>query len=137
MPATDSLTVDAIITALYATISGPPGGRDWDRLRALFHPQARLAPIKTVDGSTGPRVLDIEQFIAQAGPHLQTNGFFESEVWRRVETFEHVTHVFSRYQSRHTADGEPFARGVNSIQLVNDGIRFWVYSLLWDEDPPG
>jgi hypothetical protein len=40
----DTVSVDAIIDALYGVISGPPGERDYDRMRALFRPAARLIP---------------------------------------------------------------------------------------------
>src|SRR5262249_44892673 len=39
----DTRSLDSIVTALYATISGPAGAdRDWDRFRALFNPRAKL-----------------------------------------------------------------------------------------------
>jgi hypothetical protein len=28
-------------------------------------------------------------------------------------------------------DEEPFARGINSFQLMNDGSRWWVVSIYW------
>lgn len=41
----DHESIDSIIKATYAVISGPKGQeRDWDRFRALFHPDARLIP---------------------------------------------------------------------------------------------
>jgi hypothetical protein len=41
-------------------------------------------------------------------------------------------HVFSTYQSHHDkADAKPFARGINSIQLYNDGSRWYVLNLVW------
>jgi hypothetical protein len=59
-------------------------------------------------------------------------GFFESEVARTTETFGQVAHVFSTYQSRHDkGDAKPFARGINSIQLYNDGTRWYVLNLVW------
>jgi hypothetical protein len=36
-------------------------------------------------------------------------------------------------------DGTPFARGINSVQLVHDGSRWWIHSITWDyerEDNP-
>ena len=45
----DVSSIDAIIAAVYDVISGPAGKkRDWDRMRSLFMPGARLIP-------TGPR----------------------------------------------------------------------------------
>ncbi len=40
----DVKSMDAILAALYDVISGPAGKRDWDRLRSLFHPNARMIP---------------------------------------------------------------------------------------------
>jgi len=48
-----------------------------------------------------------------------------------------VTHVFSAYDSKRAAtDTAPFARGINSMQLVNDGRRFWVVTIFWDSERP-
>src|ERR1700730_6512750 len=45
----DVASIDSIIAAVYNVISGPAGKkRDWDRMRSLFVPGARLIP-------TGPR----------------------------------------------------------------------------------
>jgi prevent-host-death family protein len=45
-------------------------------------------------------------------------------------------HVFSTYESRKTKDGQPFQRGINSIQLIKDGNRYWVVTILWDVETP-
>jgi hypothetical protein len=40
--------------------------------------------------------------------------------------------LFSTYESRHAiGDAQPFQRGINSIQLVNDGKRWWIVNLVW------
>ncbi len=64
-------------------------------------------------------------------------GFFERGISNKVEQFGTVAHVFSTYESRHEKDGKPFARGINSIQLVNDGKRWYVVTILWDQEKPG
>jgi hypothetical protein len=47
-------------------------------------------------------------------------------------------HRFSTYESRRIAtDSIPFARGINSIQLVNDGQRWWILTILWEAERPG
>jgi hypothetical protein len=67
-----------------------------------------------------------------SGKYLEENGFFEKEVARRVESFGNIAHVFSTYESRHKADdAQPFARGINSIQLMNDGKRWWIVTVFW------
>ena len=56
---------------------------------------------------------------------------------RRADGFGHIMHVFSTYESRHREDDpEPFARGINSIQLMNDGRRWWVVSIFWEAESP-
>jgi hypothetical protein len=60
---------------------------------------------------------------------------FESEVHRRAEVFGSIAHVFSTYEARHAADEKaPFARGINSIQLIKDEGRWWVLSMVWDDE---
>lgn len=137
---TDVASIDAIIAALYDVISGPAGQkRDWDRFRSLFAPGARLIPSswRPPDSSYVMRVMSPDDYAAQAGPGLEANGFFEREIGRRTEQFGAVTHVFSAYDSKRTAaDAQPFARGINSIQLFNDGRRWWVVTVFWDSERP-
>jgi hypothetical protein len=135
----DVASVDAILTALYDVISGPAGqARNWDRMRSLFIPGARLIPTnRAPTGGVGHRVWDVDTYIAQAGAGLERNGFFEREIGRTTETFGNITHAFSAYDSKRTAqDEKPFARGINSIQLLNDGKRWWVVTIFWDSERP-
>ena len=135
----DVASMDAILNALYDVISGPAGQqRDWNRLRSLFIPGARLIPTGTrPNGETGARVLDVEDYISQAGPYLEENGFFEREIARRTDSFGSIAQVFSSYDSRHKADdAKPFARGINSIQLTFKDNRWWVVTIFWDAERP-
>ena len=129
----DVVTIDSTLAALYDVISGPAGKRNWDRFRSLFIPGARLiltAPRKT--GEVGSTVLTVEDYVQRAGAFFEKEGFFESEAARRVETFGNIAHVFSTYESRHAKnDAKPFQRGINSIQLMNDGKRWWVVTIFW------
>lgn len=132
----DVESIDAIIAALYDVISGPAGPRDWDRMRSLFAPGARLIPAQTSPSGEGAtsRVLTIDGYIERAGGYFQENAFYETELHRVEESFGNVAHAFSTYASRHAPDDpEPFVTGVNSIQLVRDGGRWWVTSIAWDE----
>ena len=55
----DVASREAIVKAVYDTISGPAGKRDWDRFRSLFADGARLIPVgPRAAGDYGPRVLD-------------------------------------------------------------------------------
>ena len=130
-PAADPADVaspEAIINAVYEVISGDAGvGRDWDRFRSLFHPTARLVPSGfNPAGNMVVRVWTPEEYVTRAGP------FHEREIASRTEQFGSMAHVFSTYDSRRSADdAEPFARGINSFQLVYDGTRWWILSIYW------
>jgi hypothetical protein len=133
----DVATMDAIVAAVYDVISGPAGQkRNWDRFRSLFIPGARLIPTgRRPTGEVGSRVLTPEDYIERSSALLEKNGFFEREISRRLEKFGNIGHVFSTYESRHSAaDEKPFARGINSIQLVNDGKRWWIVTIFWQAE---
>ena len=130
----DVATIDAIIAATYDVISGPAGQeRDWDRFRSLFVEGARLIPVGRPQG--GPprtRVMSPDDYVASSGPYLVENGFFEREIGRVTERYGHIAHLFSAYESRNReSDAEPFARGINSFQLMHDGTRWWIVTIYW------
>ena len=144
----DVESIEAIIAAAYDVISGPAGKkRDWKRERSLFISGARLIPTaKTVTNDQGqvsdssnlaPQILDIEGFIARAEQAFEKTGFYEKEVARRTEQFGQIAHVWSTYESRHDpSEAVPFMRGINSIQLFNDGNRWWILSIYWQQESP-
>lgn len=128
-------SVDAILAALYDVISGPAGERDWDRFRSLFVPGARLIPSVPDSAGASVRVMSVEDYVERAGAFFKTNGFFEREVARRTEAFGNIAHAFSTYESRTAeSDPDPFQRGINSIQLLKDGDRWWVVTIYWDAE---
>jgi hypothetical protein len=138
----DVESIDAIIAATYDVISGPAGKkRDWNRERSLFYPRARLIPTASVPGRNDvdlePQLLDVEGYIARVEPLFENAGFYEKEIARRVEHFGHIAHVWSTYESRHDpSDPQPFMRGINSLQLFNDGKRWWILSIYWQHESP-
>lgn len=140
-------TIDHIVASLYDVISGPAGKpRDWDRFRSLFLPDGRLAPIRPEAPAAAGRparkgdafILTPDMYVERDDPFFKANGFFERSVANRVEEFGNLAHVWSTYESRHAAsDATPFARGVNSIQLVHAQGRYWIASIMWDDERPG
>ena len=132
-------SLDAIMIAVYDVISGPAGAnRDWDRFRSLFHKDARLIPTgkNPQTGVISARVFTPDEYITRSAPLFAKEGFFETEKARRVDLYGNIAHVFSTYESRHSPTDKPFARGINSIQLVNDGKRWWVLSIFWQSETP-
>ena len=141
----DVKSVDAILAAVYASISGPPGqARDWKRFQSLFVPDAKLIPVRVLPGSPDPAhpstdatYMSVEDYIKRASGSMTTNGFYERSIHNEVQQFGAIAQVFSTYESRHKADDpQPFARGINSFQLLKDGERYWVVNIYWQAERP-
>lgn len=134
--AADVASIDAIVHALYASISGPAGQtRDWARVRSLFHRHHRMVPMVRGKNGMQAMALTIDDYVQRAGAMLERDGFFEQEIGRQVLPFGDLVHVWSTYEGRHARDDEqPFLRGINSIQLVREGGRWWVLSIAWQQE---
>lgn len=133
----DVESIDALITAVYDVISGDAGeARDWDRWRTLFAEGATLSAVgQGPDGSVGRVIMTPESYVERSGAVLERDGFVEAEIGRTTESFGRIAHSFSTYVSfRSRADTEPFARGINSFQLMHDGERWWVVSIFWQAE---
>lgn len=132
--------MDAILAAVYGVISGDKNvERDWDRFRSLFHPSARLIATARPAGAAAvrARVMSPDDYIAANEKFLEGEGFHERELARRVDSFGPIAHVFSTYEAKKSlADPKPFMRGINSIQLLNDGSRWWVMNIVWSAESP-
>ncbi len=128
-------TVDHIMAALYDVISGPIGQkRDGDRLRSLFEPKATMAAmVESRTGVTREVEFSVDRYAESSLPQMEKMGFFERETARKTEAWGHIVSIFSTYESRYKPDDKkPFERGINSLQLFNDGKRWWVRTILWE-----
>lgn len=105
-------------------------------MRSLFLPEARMMPVgKRPTGEVRMRMLGVGDYIAASGPMLERNGFSEREIARRVERYGNIAHVFSTYEAR--TEKEPIhLRGINTVQLMHDGQRWWIVSILWQAETP-
>ncbi|GAA3589667.1 hypothetical protein GCM10022396_03750 [Flavivirga amylovorans] len=130
-------TLDNTIKSLYAVISGERGApRDWELFKFLFKPGAKLIPSgKNKDGELKVRYMSPDDYVKSSGKWLVENGFFEKEIHREVDTFGNIAQVFSTYEAFYSRDDKkPFMRGINSIQLLNDGKRWWVINIYWTQE---
>src|SRR5580658_3533751 len=131
--AADGDSIDSVIKAVYEVISGPAGSpRDWVRFKALFADGARLIPVR----AAGPAVSTPDEYAERAKPIFEKAGFYETELARKLETFGNIAHAFSTYESRHAPGEKPFARGINSFQLVKLGDTWKVMTIFWDSERP-
>jgi len=132
----DVSTLEGILKAYYEVVSGPAGEiRNWDRDKSLHIPEAQVIIVgRNEDGSVRLEPITIGDYHdRQPGP--AQSGFWEEEIHRVVQTHGAVTHVWSTYEWRNEPDGPVGGRGVNSIQLVHDGERWWITSWMFDGRP--
>ena len=130
----DDPSITRAIDELYAVISFEEGeDPNWQGLRALFSPHARITRI-TPEGTDH---MDRDGFLAMTRSLLEHGAytsFYEFEVARTVERFGGMAQVWSGYETRRNRGARaPLGRGVNSIQLIRDGEGWRVLGLLWDE----
>lgn len=136
----DVASLDSIMKAVYDVISGDANQkRDWNRFRSLFHPDAKLIPTgkNAQTGAFVARFMTPDDYVTRSGPVLERDGFHERELARHVDQYGNIAQVFSTYHAfRKKDDKEPFLRGINSFQLLNDGKRWWVIGIYWQAETP-
>jgi len=131
--AADGDSIESLVKAVYDTISGP--NQDWARFRALFAEGARMIPMRVTPQGPAPALMTPEEYEKRVGGGK--NVFYESPIAQRVETFGNIAHVFSTYELRRVPGDKPFARGINSFQLVRQGGTWKVMTILWDSEREG
>lgn len=132
-------TIDGIIGALYSSISGPAGERDWDYFHSLYKPNAIMGSISPdSDGILGYRSMTPESYVTNNAPFFLKNGFWEKEIGREVQQFGNVAQVFTAYEFEMQGKDETIKRrGINSVQLIFDSGRWWIVSIQWDSERDG
>jgi hypothetical protein len=136
--AEDVETLDGILDAYYEVVSRPAGtAPDRERDEWIHHPDALVA-ITGLGASGAPviQTMSLSEYHDRFGA-ADAAAFFEWEVHRVVQRFGNVAHVWSTYASSREPDGEVFGRGINSIQLYNDGSRWWITSWIFDQERAG
>ncbi|MFV8754506.1 nuclear transport factor 2 family protein [Nannocystaceae bacterium ST9] len=137
-------SLDGIVVALYASVSFPSGGApDWARFRSLFDPAALMIRVDPRVTALAPSEREAPAMVASpVDAYIQRTqaiidagnlrSFEERELVRRTEVFGDVAQVFSSYER--SADGGEVVRGVNSMQLVKDGVRWWIAAVAWTDE---
>jgi hypothetical protein len=132
-------TLDGIIAAFYDVISGSAGRpRQWARDRTLYIADVKFVSVayRQSTGKPFAQVMSHQQYVDSANEEMVREGFFEREIHRVTEQFGSIAHVFSTYESRAKADGPVIARGINSIELYYDGVRWWITGAQWEDETP-
>jgi hypothetical protein len=131
----DVSSPSAIVGASYIAISGPPGQTlNLDRFRSLFLPQAQLVSVNVKDGQGVARVMTLQEFADMVSARIGKDGHLEHEIAHRIEVYGNIANVWSTYESRKTSGDPQVTRGINSIQLMNDGKRWWISGAQWQHE---
>ncbi|HEU4470659.1 MAG TPA: hypothetical protein VFR58_06235, partial [Flavisolibacter sp.] len=134
----DVASVDAIVSALYDVISGPPGPRNWSRFNSLFTPEAVMgATVTNPAGKSELHSFTPSDYAKMNTPTFMQTAFFEEELGRTVSQYGNVASVASAYQFRFAPGGPIVQRGVNYFTLVKSEGRWYVANLTWQDETPG
>ena len=124
---------------LYEIVSTPGPDRDWESERALYHPDARL--VRTglnEDGSAFAMVMSLDEFIENADEMLADAVFTEVEIGHEARIVGNVAQVASIYEKSFKNDTEEtHGRGINFFNLVYDGSKWLIMSIIWDNEREG
>jgi len=130
-------TLDDILRAYYEVVSGPQGETpDRARDKTLHLPNALVGvPGPPRDGVSQLVTMTLDDYHDRFGGP-RSEGFYEKEIHRVVQRFGNLAHVMSTYASSTAPEGEPYDRGINSIQLTWDGNRWWIVGWFFDVERP-
>lgn len=130
----DVATIDGLIHAYYASVSGHPGLRDADRMLSLFVAGGKISIDLTGEKPTHKLV---EDYLKTDAFLTISSDFFEREISRETQQFGDMANVLSTYGiSDAMANTDYFARGVTLFQLVRQNERWWILSTLWQRESP-
>jgi hypothetical protein len=132
-------SIEGIVKASYETISGGVGvPRQWGRDESLFDPNARFVAVEP-HPQTGKIVATEtthQEFADETDAFLVKEGFTERELGQKILRYGNVATVLSSYEGKYASTGKVVTRGVNIFQLYYDGKRWWVLSMVWDQERP-
>lgn len=130
-------SIDSIVTSIYEVVSGKKGEeRDWGLHRKIFHPEAKIITNYVNDqGRYQIHFNGVEEYVDTYREYFKNNNLHEVDVNRKVEIFGNMAHVLSTFESYNTPDeSTPYKQGIASIQLYNDGERWWVLSMYYKNE---
>jgi hypothetical protein len=128
--------IKKLIDNFYGIISGKAEEeRNWDSFRTLFFASAHLMSTRFNSNNECITIpVDIESYIIGLDKFLRTNDFYEYGLNYEINIFGNIAHVYSEYEAKKSLiDNEPMKKGVNLVQLINDGQRWKILNMLWQD----
>ena len=122
-------TVDGMLTM----ITGDKNkDRDWELLKSFFTKEATFSVlIKESRTKNRVKTSNLKTFIKSAKKYYKYNSHHEFPIKNTVHEYGGIAQVFQSYEVQEPNLKE---RGINSIQLVFDGERWWITSILWTNE---
>lgn len=74
-----------------------------------------------------------EEYIKRNDPLFRQDSFQEKEIARTVNQFGSIAQVFTTYEFD-LGNGKRKQRGINSVQLVYEQGRWWIASIVWQDE---
>ncbi|MEL0650593.1 hypothetical protein V6246_04110 [Algibacter sp. TI.3.09] len=132
-------TVNNVVNTLYDVVSGKKDEeRDWKLFKLLFHPDAKLITAgRNNEREFQVKFMGAADYMKSSSKWIASNGFVKKEMLRKTEEYGRMAHVFSSYKTYNTEDEnkeDSEMRGINSIQLLNDGERWWILNMYWTQE---
>lgn len=121
-------TAEGVVTEIYDLVSFEAGARpDWDKVRALFIPEAVVVLRTTRDSTT---VFSVEGFVNDFVTFVEQTpagdrGFTEKILSMKSMVFGEMAHVLVLYEAHITGSSRAPTQGVDSFSLIkqNGGWR--------------
>jgi hypothetical protein len=134
-------TIEGTMDELYAAVTRVKGAPfAWDRLRAITLPFTLMLPQRRTAESED-RPMTVEQFIAWIDegwrPVIGTasdRGFFERQLKLVVHQYGDIAMAFTSYEKGSDEPRAVQGRGINTVQLVRRGGRWFITAITWDEE---
>ncbi len=127
--------VSKAVKKLYQCISFRAGGQlDLDGFEQLMHPGARLVHVR----ADGAETLSVAEFTKRFRKRVRSGelrSFREEQLSVSLEIFGGIAHALSTYAAHIELDtATTCMRGINSIQLLRNGSRWQVASIIWYDE---
>jgi len=105
-----------------------------DSLSTVFSKDAKLV----ANFGRQPFIFNVQQFMDNFRNSVrsgQVNSSIEKELLRKVDVFGKIAHVLSTYElTSNGKDGKIVRRGLNSIQLLKQDGKWFIWSVVWDRE---
>lgn len=125
-------TPEGIVTEIYDLVSFDAEARpDWDKVRALFIPQAVVVLRTSRDATT---VFSVEGFVNDFVTFVERtpageSGFTEKVLNMESLVFGDIAHVLVLYEAHITGSPRQPTQGVDSFSLIKKDGRWWIVAI--------